>query len=163
MTDQADQDDEGAPTPVAGPVLPLRLAAGLCAVIHALPALAAIGERLHFGRTLMHLSNRVAPTLWLRLTHTRMSAGWEQWALSFLEAGLCVAALALAGRRLRTAVQLFAAAAILNAADWYLLGFDLLHNPALNEGARRAMIMFTACELALALLLWLRSRTARPA
>ena len=32
-----------------------------------------------------------------------------------------------------------------------------------NAGARRGMIMFTICELALALLLWLRSRTARPA
>lgn len=162
MTDETDREEAEAAAP-AGPVLPLRLAAGLCAVIHALPPLLTIGERLHFGRALMHLSDKVSPYLWLRLVHARMSAGWGQWALSFLEVGLCIAALVLAGRRLRTAVQLFAAAAILNAADWYLLGFDLLHNPALNEGARRGMILFSACEIALALLLWLRSRTARPA
>lgn len=139
-----------------GARLPLRLAAGLCAVIHAIPPLVTIGERLHFGRQLMHLSDRLSPYLWLRLVHTRLSAGWEQWALSFLEVALCVGALTQAGTRLRVAVQLFAGAAILNAADWYLFGFDLLHNPALNEGARRGMIMFTVCELALAGLLWLR-------
>lgn len=142
----------------AGALLPLRLAAGLGALIHAIPPLAALGERMHMGRTLMHLSDRLSPWLWLRLTHARMSAGWGQWALSFLEVALCIAALVLAGRRPMTAVRLFAAAAVINAADWYLLGFDLLHNPALNEGARRGMIIFTVCELALALLLWLRVR-----
>lgn len=139
-----------------GARMPLRLAAALCAVIHAIPPLVTIGERLHFGRQLMHLSDRLSPYLWLRLTHTRLSAGWEQWALSFLEVALCIGALTQAGTRLRVAVQLFAGAAILNAADWYLFGFDLLHNPALNEGARRGMIMFSVLELALAGLLWLR-------
>ncbi len=149
---------DGRTAASTGARFPLRLAAGLCAVAHAVPPLAAIGERLHYGRALMHLSDRLSPYLWLRLTHSRMSAGWEQWALSFLEVGLCLAALQQAGTRLRVAVQLFAAAAVLNAVDWYFLGFDLLHTPALNEGARRGMIMFTACELALALLLWLRVR-----
>jgi hypothetical protein len=140
----------------AGALLPLRLAAGLGAVIHAIPPLVTIGERLHMGRALMHLSDRLSPYLWLRLTHARMSAGPGQWALSFLEAALCLAALALAARRPQRAVLCFAAAAALNAADWYLLGFDLLHNQALSEGARRGMIIFTLSELALALLLWLR-------
>src|SRR5689334_7961222 len=108
----SDVDEAAAP---AGPVLPLRLAAGLCAVIHALPPLLTIGERLHFGRQLMHLADKVAPYLWLRLVHARLSAGWAQWALSFLEVALCLAALTLAGKRLRLAVQLFGAAAILNA------------------------------------------------
>lgn len=160
MSDETTQDEQAASS---SPALPLRLAAGLCAVIHAIPPLVTIGERLHYGRQLMHLSDRIAPYLWLRLTHTRLSAGWEQWALSFLEVALCLAALQQAGTRTRLAVQLFAAAAILNAADWYLLGFNLLHNPALNEGARRGMIMFSALEIALALLLWLRSRPARTA
>jgi hypothetical protein len=159
MSDETTQDHE---TP-AGPVLPLRLAAGLCAVIHAIPPLVTIAERMRLGPTLMHLSDSIAPHLWLRLMITRLALAPWHWALSFLEVGLCLAALFLAATRLRLAVLLFAGAAILNAADWYLLGFDLLHNPALNEGARRGMIIFTACELALALLLWLRARPVRAA
>ena len=165
MAEDNENTDSNEPAPPATPpgagaALPLRLAAAAGAVFHAVPPLATLAEKTGHGRLFWHPVDRLSPFLWERLIHARLTASWGSIALGLLEVVLCLAALQQAGTRLRLAVQLFAAAAILNAADWYFFGFDLLHNPALIDPERRGAMIFTACELALALLLWLRVRSA---
>jgi hypothetical protein len=163
MSDEANPESEPAPTPGAGARLPLMLAAAAGAVFHAIAPLSTLAETFGFGRLFWRPVDHLSPFLWERLVHARMTAPWEATLLSLLEVVLCLAAVAQARTRPRRAVQLFAAAAILNAADWYFLGFNLLHNPALIDPERRGAMIFTACELVLALMLWLRTRpSGRP-
>ncbi|MDQ0466214.1 hypothetical protein QO010_004007 [Caulobacter ginsengisoli] len=159
MSDDANPQPEAAPTPGAGAWLPLSLAAGAAAVFHAIPPLCTLAEKAGLGRQLWHPIDRLSPFLWERLIHARLTAGWWQTGLGLVEVALCIAALTQARRRLTLAAMLFAGAAILNGADWFL-SFDLLHNPAINDPERRAAITFAVSELALALLLWLRVRSA---
>ncbi len=141
--------------------LPLRLAAGLCAVIFAIGPLTTLAERMGQGPRLLHLIDHISPYLWERLIHTRVTSGPWLIGFSLLAVVLALAALFRAGSQPRLALQLFTAAVLVNGADWYWLGARLLHNPALSDPERRAVLTFTVCELALTVLLWLRMR-ARP-